>query len=101
MSVAFLIQRKIAPIVFPVTTEQEFCEWVGGAVPGSWCRYHRGFLMIDTEVGAVRAKAILRRLRDRVWLAYELGQVLLVQRRVGENTFDYLAVSTSKAGRRH
>lgn len=82
---------------FTVQTEDEFCGWLGAALPGDSCVYHSGFLMIDADPTASRLPEETRRtlaaLRDRARLAFELGLAHLFQARVGLGVFNYIAVA--------
>lgn len=63
--------------------KDEFDALVRAAAPGEWITYHTG----DRAGGPYRYAA---------HAAYERGDVLLVQRRVGVAQFDYVAVRVKK-----
>jgi hypothetical protein len=60
--------------------------WAKAAKPGEWMIYHRGFLMAD------RADWPVDQIAKAAWRNYEAGLVLLVQQRVCEMVYDYIAV---------
>ena len=60
--------------------------WAKGAKPGEWMIYHRGFLMAD------RADWPVDQIAKAAWRNYEADLVLLVQQRVCEMVYDYIAV---------
>jgi len=67
--------------------------------PGEQFTYHIGMLLADREFPA----ADYQRVNDvgrAAYEAYERGQVLLVQHRLGENCYQYLAIGAKKP-RRH
>lgn len=74
--------------------ELDFCTWVGRAAPGDVLEYHRGYLGLDTQAGAltVTERRALRALARRAAWAFDEGLVHLVQRRIAPGVFAYLAV---------
>jgi hypothetical protein len=78
-------------------TEIEFCAWLGQATPGDALEYHRGFLVVDlTPFGGPmcsEARSELARTSTRAYGLAERGFVHLVQRRLGPDTFSYLAIA--------
>jgi hypothetical protein len=80
-----------------IITEIEFCAWLGQAEPGDSLEYHRGFLVVDlTPFGGPlcsEARSELARTSARAYDLAERGFVHLVQRRVGPDTFSYLAIA--------
>ena len=78
-------------------TEVAFCAWVSQAAPGDVLEYHRGFLVVDLAPfgGPICSDARLELARTSA-RAYDLGErgfVHLVQRRVGPDSFSYLAIA--------
>jgi len=74
--------------------------WLATARPGSSFVYHRGMLAADRESVALLpqyggyvhvAHEPFHTLGLTAWLAYEQGKVVLAQRRVSRDTFDYIA----------
>lgn len=82
-------------------TAKAFQDWLVAAAPGARVQYHRGVLASDL---ARRDRAELRNLAEVVRLASALGDVMLIQRRYGEDDYGYLAVRRDdygyRAGRR-
>jgi len=87
-----------------------FDAWLEGAEQGESTVYHRGSLAYDRDeqmldpaqeyrgdpprpntIPTPAAKAVYA-LADAVWRAMERGAVHLVQRRHGENDYEYLAI---------
>lgn len=84
-------------------TEIELAAWIGQAAPGDRLEYHRGFLALDTfSIGSPlddhERKALARVAARAMWAA---GQDLvhLVQRRIGEGEFSYLAIARPRPQR--
>ncbi len=78
-------------------SEIDFCAWLGQAEPGDTLEYYRGFLGVDlTPFGnpmSLKTRAELARIRARVYDLAERSFVHLVQRRLGADTFSYLAIA--------
>jgi hypothetical protein len=78
-------------------SEIEFCAWLGQAEPGDALEYHRGFLVVDvTPFGGSmgsEARLELARTSGRAYDLAERGFVHLVQRRLGPDSFSYLAIA--------
>lgn len=78
-------------------TETMFCAWYGSAVPGDRIIYHRGFLAIDVSPLTFKLpdaeRRTLLRVAQRALQLAEDGLVHLVQRRIGEELFIYLAIA--------
>jgi hypothetical protein len=78
-------------------TEIELCAWLSQALPQDVLEYHRGFLVLDIDAGisgfskAERLELIA--LANRARWAAEKRLVHLVQRRLGESRFSYLAIA--------
>lgn len=81
----------------PPLTETMFCAWYGSAVPGDRIVYHRGFLAIDVSPLTFKLpdaeRRTLLRVAERALQLAEDGLVHLVQRRIGEGQFIYLAIA--------
>ena len=81
----------------PPLTETMFCSWFGAAVPGDRIVYHRGFLAVDasplTSIVPDAERRALLRVAERALQLAEDGLVHLVQRRMGEGDFTYLAIA--------
>jgi len=81
----------------PPLTETMLCAWYGSAVTGDRIIYHRGFLAIDVAPLTFKLpdaeRRMLLRVAERVLQLAEDGLVHLVQRRLGEGDFAYLAIA--------
>lgn len=81
----------------PPLTETMFCAWYGSAAPGDRIVYHRGFLAIDVSPLTYKLpdaeRRTLLRVAERALQLAEDGLVHLVQRRMGEGDFTYLAIA--------
>ena len=75
----------------------EFYAWLGGgAKPGDTFEYYRGYLARDREPDTrglvpTERQTKVNELANGVYLAWEMGQVTLVQRRYGHCNYGYLA----------
>ena len=80
----------------PRITEIEFCAWFTQAEPGTSLEYHRGFLVVDlAPFGgplSSEARSELSHTSSRAYDLAERGFVHLVQRRLGPDSFSYLAI---------
>jgi hypothetical protein len=78
-------------------TETMFCAWYGSAVPGDRIVYYRGFLAIDVSPFTFKLldadRRTLLRVAERALQLAEDGLVHLVQRRMGEGDFTYIAIA--------
>lgn len=79
------------------TNEVNFCSWLAQAEPGDALEYHRGFLCLDrggfeSTRGNKQSQA-LDQLADRAFDLAERGFVHLIQRRIGPETFSYIAIA--------
>jgi hypothetical protein len=78
-------------------TEIDLCAWLGQAAPQDAVEYHRGFLVLDVNARGIcladRERLELARVARRAWWAAEKELVHLVQRRLGPDTFSYLAIA--------
>jgi hypothetical protein len=81
----------------PFLSVAKFDEWLSTAAPGDALEYFHGFLSIDTSPGSSRLPEAQRlellRVAHHAWLASQRGQVHLVQRRIDENNYSYLAIA--------
>lgn len=82
----------------------DFAEWLQSALPGESCEYHRGHLAADrnpitTRLGE-RARAHVDHTANLALGMEATGRVALVQRRLGDGVFSYLAVKTGTRTRR-
>jgi len=75
----------------------KFDEWLSEAAPGDTLEYYEGYLSIDASPNNGRLpearRLELMRVAHRAWLAAQRGQVHLVQRRIADNVYSYLAVA--------
>ena len=78
-------------------SEIDLCAWLSQAAPNDALEYHRGFLVLDIDPrisGLAKADRLeLIQLASRARWAAEKQLVHLVQRRLGENRFSYLAIA--------
>jgi hypothetical protein len=81
----------------PLVTEIELCTWLSQATPNDALEYHRGFLVLDVDAHISRLahsdRLELVAVASRARWAAEKRLVHLVQRRLGESRFCYLAVA--------
>jgi hypothetical protein len=87
-----LALRQDSPV-----TEIDFCAWLSQAAPGEAIEYHSGFLVLDvdpriTSLGNADRLELIQVAARALW-ASDKGLVHLVQRRLGENRFSYLAIA--------
>ncbi|WP_412049475.1 hypothetical protein ACK6D9_17415 [Hoeflea sp. Naph1] len=77
-------------------SEEAFSLWLAVAEPGSIIQYHVGFLSLDvaeTNINlSIAAHRKLMAIANLAWCASEARIVHLVQRRLGPDHFEYLAV---------
>jgi hypothetical protein len=94
------IMSNVSPFPAVRLGEIELCGWVSQAGPGETIEYHRGFLGIDrTPVGrpmSTEDRLRLIAMAERAMRLAEQGLIHLVQRRLGADTFSYLAVARSR-----
>ena len=83
-----------------LTTEIDLCAWLSQAAPQDALEYHRGFLVLDTDLrisGFSKSDRLeLVQVARRAWWAAEKNLVHLVQRRLGEDRFSYLAIARTR-----
>ncbi|MGD9924056.1 MAG: hypothetical protein AB7V13_21835 [Pseudorhodoplanes sp.] len=81
----------------PLLTEIDLCAWLSQAAPNDALEYHRGFLVLDIDprisVVANGDRLELIQLASRARWAAKKELIHLVQRRLGENRFSYLAIA--------
>lgn len=86
------------PILF--ANEVALTAWINQAAPGETIEYHRGFLGIDrTPLGQPMSpedRGHLIRIAECAMRLTEQGLLHLVQRRLGADTFSYLAVARAR-----
>ena len=82
-------------------TEIDLLAWVGQAAAGDILEYHQGFLALDrsSHGDAFRdlERAALGRIADQAMRLAEHGFVHLLQRRVRDERFSYLAIARPRA----
>ncbi len=82
---------------FTPITEIDLCAWLSQAAPHDAFEYHRGFLVLDTDPRishlAKSDRLELLQVASRARWAAEKQLVHLVQRRLGESLFSYLAIA--------
>lgn len=84
-------------MTYDVTNTEKFTmlDWVKESKKGRSYLYYTGFICRDVDRekdGTTRIKAI----RNIAWTLYEKGFVVLVQKRLGPMTYEYIAVRTNK-----
>ena len=89
-----------APQPSDMTPANAFAAWVFHGRPGDVCAYHHGFLVVDRDPGVSRlsapARQALTAVADLALAFAEAGRVLLVQERLGDGVYRYLAVIASQ-----
>ncbi|MFL1463971.1 hypothetical protein ACI6QG_17300 [Roseococcus sp. DSY-14] len=84
-------------------TEAALCRWLGAAAPGDAITYFRGTLArsICPQLGLLdpAERVALARLAGRAWMLCEQGLAHLVQRRRGEEDFEYLIIARRRPRR--
>jgi hypothetical protein len=84
----------------PALDEIGLSAWIAQAEPGETLVYHRGFLAVDTFGSASQlspeCRSSLRRTADAALRAAEQELVHLVQARIGQDQFAYIAVARRK-----
>ena len=83
-----------------VIRADEFDKWLDQAEPGKRIEYHRGHLVIDRAHGFSRLDEKLRHelhaMAKRAVFLTEASRLILVQRRLDEGEFSYLAIKTKQ-----
>ena len=81
----------------PLVSEIDLCAWLSQAAPNDALEYHRGFLVLDIDPRisgfANRDRLELIQVASRARWASDKRLVHLVQRRLGESRFSYLAIA--------
>ncbi|HET6377638.1 MAG TPA: hypothetical protein VFG05_04945 [Methylocella sp.] len=81
-------------------TETLFAAWIAQAEAGEVLEYHQGFLVLDADKASTRLnepdRTRLLKLARCAWRAAEQRLVHLVQRRLGEGDFSYLAIARAR-----
>ena len=81
----------------PLVTEIDLCAWLSQAAPHDALEYHRGFLVLDVDrayqLPGQRGQAGTHSVASRARWASGKWLVHLVQRRLGESRFSYLAIA--------
>jgi hypothetical protein len=81
-------------------SEEAFCVRVGNALPGERIEYHRGHLLIDRSrkhgLLSEKDRRELSAVANRALALAEEGRLCLVQQRLGEHDYRYLAVVTRR-----
>lgn len=92
--------KTVAYVPILVMNEVALTAWLSRAVPGETIEYHRGFLGIDrTPLGQPISpddRGHLIRIAECAMRLAEQSLVHLVQRRLGADTFSYLAVARAR-----
>lgn len=87
----------------PHLTEEALCRWLGAAAAGDRLAYHRGFLARDvsavTQTLPEPDRVVLMRLASRAWKLADAGLAHLLQRRHGEDDYEYLIVARPRPRR--
>jgi hypothetical protein len=87
----------------PPLTEAALCRWLGAAAPGDAITYFRGTLArsLCPQLGLLEPaeRMALARLAGRAWMLCEQGLAHLVQRRRGEEDFEYLLIARRRPRR--
>lgn len=77
----------------------ELAQWIAKAAAGAMLAYYRGRLAFDTTPDAIDPAPAVQKLRAvarLLWSEQERGRVLLVQRRLGDGDYLYIAVRSSR-----
>ena len=80
----------------PLVTEIDLCAWLSQAAPQDALEYHRGFLVLDIDPHQQPCQGDrleLIQVASRARWASDKRLVHLVQRRLGESRFSYLAIA--------
>lgn len=79
-----------------------FGQWLKKAKPGDRVVYYEGFLLQDRTSWIVFAdssvaipQAAVRAAANEAWAAYEMGSVILTQKRLGDGDYIYYATKRS------
>lgn len=81
----------------PRVNEIDFCAWLSQAAPGEILEYHKGLLCLDRGGFETdrnnKLSQTLNQVANRAYDLAEKGFVHLVQRRLGPDTFSYMAIA--------
>ncbi|MGA8293869.1 MAG: hypothetical protein WB820_15505, partial [Rhodoplanes sp.] len=84
----------------PIVTEIDFCAWLSQAEPGHTLEYHRGFLVLDTDPIISKLPRLQRleliQVASRARWASNERLVHLLQRRLDDSQFSYLAIARER-----
>lgn len=90
-----ILASRLAPGQGPTPTD--FLGWLESAKPGYRATYFVGFLTVGLGADGRRLPAAEHRealhVARKAWASAERGLVHLVQRRLGDNCFEYLAIA--------
>jgi hypothetical protein len=93
------------PTAAPPLTEVALCTWLGVAAPGDRITYHRGFLAREvsplTKLRPEPERVALMRLASRAWKLADVGLAHLLQRRHGDEDYEYLIVARPRPRNPH
>ena len=96
-----MIATRTASLLPHRHTEIDLLAWVGQASPGDVLEYHQGFLALDRsprgDAFRDRERAALGRMASQAMRLAEHGLVHLLQRRVRDERFSYLAIARPRA----
>ncbi len=85
---------------FSQITEIDFCAWLSQAEAGQALEYHRGFLVLDTDPAISKLptgeRLELKQLASRARWAADKRLLHLLQRRLGDSEFSYIAVARER-----
>ena len=82
-------------------TADEFVNWLGLAGPGEQIVYAKGFLSVAVHKADLNRDPDgpkLEAVQRAAWKAHERRAAHLVQRRLGDNEYEYLAVKGAMRG---
>jgi hypothetical protein len=84
----------------PLVTEIDLCAWLSQAEPGQMLEYHRGFLVLDTDPTISKLPKVerleLKQLASRARWAADKRLLHLLQRRLADSEFSYIAVARER-----
>lgn len=90
-------ERPLSHVGRSVMSDQDFCKWVSTATPGDTITYYSGFLSVDTCIETSLLSKLdctrLGSLAVAARRAFDAGLVHLVQKRIRQNAFIYLAIA--------
>ena len=90
----------VPPLRSLVIRECDFSKWLDHARPGDRLEYHRGHLVIDRAYGVSRLdekhRGELHAIAKRAVFLAEASRLILVQLRLDEGEFSYVAIKTKQ-----